>query len=110
MPPGEALAQSGVLEFHDEYVEDTLPIGEHYTGDALTIDYPPAALAYLDPPYSPHEYSTYYHIWDSIVRWDKPEVDMATNRRVDRCSHREEYATDSRLSIRSANSESKRSK
>jgi len=58
--------------------------GEHITGDALKIEYPQADIAYLDPPYSAHSYSTYYHIWDSITRWDKPEVTLKTNRRLDR--------------------------
>ena len=60
------------------------PIGEHFEGNALTIDYPECDLAYLDPPYSQHSYAEYYHIWDSIVRWDKPETDLKAKRRVDR--------------------------
>jgi adenine-specific DNA-methyltransferase len=43
-------------------------------------------VAYLDPPYSAHSYATYYHIWDSITRWDKPAVGLKTNRRMDRVS------------------------
>ena len=43
-------------------------------------------VAYVDPPYSPHSYATYYHIWDSITRWDKPAVGLKTNRRADRIS------------------------
>jgi adenine-specific DNA-methyltransferase len=58
--------------------------GKHHSGDCLEISYQPADLAYLDPPYSSHSYSTYYHIWDSIALWDKPEVGLKTNRRVDR--------------------------
>lgn len=65
---------------------NTEPKGYHYTGDALRLDYPSADTAYLDPPYSPHSYATYYHIWDSIVGWDKPEVGLKTNRRIDRVS------------------------
>lgn len=59
-------------------------VGKHFTGDALEIEYPGADMAYLDPPYSAHNYGTYYHIWDSISKWDKPEVGLTTNRRVDR--------------------------
>ena len=59
-------------------------VGRHVVGDCLAIDYPRATLAYVDPPYSPHSYATYYHIWDSIVRWDKPAVGLKTNRRIDR--------------------------
>jgi len=58
--------------------------GKHIVGDALKIDYPDADVAYLDPPYTAADYSTYYHIWDSITAWDKPEVSLKTNRRVDR--------------------------
>ena len=60
------------------------PAGSHITGDALKIVYPRAEIAYLDPPYTPADYSTYYHIWDSITRWDKPELTLKTNRRIDR--------------------------
>ena len=62
------------------------PVGSHIVGDALINPYPTATLAYLDPPYSAHSYATYYHIWDSIVRWDKPAVGLKTNRRIDRVS------------------------
>ncbi len=58
--------------------------GEHITGDALKVEYPEASVAYLDPPYTAADYSTYYHIWDSIARWDKPDVSLKTNRRLDR--------------------------
>jgi len=60
------------------------PCGEFVGGSCLTVDYPRATLAYLDPPYSTHSYATYYHIWDSIARWDKPDVCLDTNRRKDR--------------------------
>jgi adenine-specific DNA-methyltransferase len=60
--------------------------GSHIVGNCLTIEYEPADLAYVDPPYSPHSYATYYHIWDSIARWDKPQVGLNTNRRLDRIS------------------------
>lgn len=60
------------------------PIWRHIEGDALSINYPEAEVAYLDPPYTGAVYSTYYHIWDSIARWDKPETCLNTNRRKDR--------------------------
>ena len=34
----------------------------------------PADVAYLDPPYNQHSYLGNYHIWESLVRWDKPKV------------------------------------
>ncbi len=33
-----------------------------------------ADLAYLDPPYNQHSYLGNYHVWESLVRWDRPEV------------------------------------
>jgi adenine-specific DNA-methyltransferase len=62
------------------------PQGKHIQGNCLEIQYEMADLAYLDPPYSSHSYATYYHIWDSIALWDKPEVGLKTNRRADRIS------------------------
>ncbi|MBX9735320.1 MAG: DNA adenine methylase, partial [Phycisphaerales bacterium] len=31
-----------------------------------------ADVAYIDPPYNQHSYLGNYHIWESLVRWDKP--------------------------------------
>ena len=67
--------------------------GTHKVGDCLELPYLEADLAYLDPPYSAHSYSTYYHIWDSITRWDKPAVKLSTNRRVDRVAAADEFDT-----------------
>lgn len=65
--------------------------GRHLVGDCLKLTYPHADLAYLDPPYSSHSYATYYHIWDSIAKWDKPQVGLKTNRRLDRISGSDAY-------------------
>lgn len=67
------------------------PKGRHMTGDCLKLNYPAADLAYLDPPYSSHSYATYYHIWDSVARWDKPAVGLKTNRRLDRVSGDDQF-------------------
>jgi len=69
------------------------PVGKHQTGNCLSLTYEPADVAYLDPPYSSHSYSTYYHIWDSITRWDKPTVSLKTNRRIDRVAGSEAFDT-----------------
>lgn len=69
------------------------PPAKHVVGDCLHIDYTEADVAYLDPPYSAHSYSTYYHIWDSITRWDKPAVSLTTNRRIDRVSNSDNFDT-----------------
>jgi adenine-specific DNA-methyltransferase len=67
------------------------PVGKHIVGNALSLQYPTSSVAYLDPPYSSHSYATYYHIWDSITRWDKPTVGLKTNRRMDRVSGADEF-------------------
>lgn len=84
-----AARASNPLELVDLPFYDGPP-GTHIVGDALVNEYPNATVAYLDPPYSAHSYSTYYHIWDSIVRWDKPAVGLKTNRRIDRVSGSDE--------------------
>src|SRR5262249_1517903 len=49
--------------------------GEAYLSDALEaaqrfeVD-----VVYLDPPYNQHSYLGNYHVWESLVRWDKPAV------------------------------------
>ena len=40
-------------------------------------------LAYLDPPYNQHSYLGNYHIWESLVLWDKPEVYGIACKRLD---------------------------
>lgn len=42
-----------------------------------------ADLAYLDPPYNQHSYLGNYHIWETLVRWDAPEVYGIACKRVD---------------------------
>ena len=71
-----------------------LAVADHQLGNCLDLTYESADVAYLDPPYSAHSYSTYYHIWDSITRWDKPAVSLRTNRRIDRVAGSEEFDTE----------------
>ncbi len=40
--------------------------------DALAAAATPADIAYIDPPYNQHSYLANYHIWETLVRWDKP--------------------------------------
>lgn len=42
-----------------------------------------ADLVYLDPPYNQHSYLGNYHVWESLVRWDKPPVYGVANKRID---------------------------
>jgi len=75
-------------------IDYSLPIGKHLTRDVLRVKLPRADLVYIDPPYSNHNYMTYYHIWDSIYRWDKPDVGLTTNRRIDRVSKARKFSTE----------------
>jgi adenine-specific DNA-methyltransferase len=54
-------------------------------GDAASVAraHPGAHVAYLDPPYNQHSYLGNYHVWESIVRWDKPDVYGVACKRVD---------------------------
>lgn len=40
-------------------------------------------LAYLDPPYNQHRYFSNYHIWETLVAWDKPEHYGVACKRID---------------------------
>jgi adenine-specific DNA-methyltransferase len=68
---------------------DVLPRGAHGKGAASQREAVDAAselvadVAYLDPPYNQHSYLGNYHVWESLVRWDKPEVYGVACKRVD---------------------------
>lgn len=47
-----------------------------------------ADVAYLDPPYNQHSYLGNYHVWESLVVWDKPEVYGVACKRADCVSRR----------------------
>ena len=59
--------------------------GSAIRGDARDIvdEVDEVDLAYLDPPYNQHRYFTNYHVWESLVRWDKPEHYGVACKRVD---------------------------
>jgi adenine-specific DNA-methyltransferase len=40
-------------------------------------------LAYLDPPYNQHRYFTNYHVWETLVAWDRPAHYGRACKRVD---------------------------
>jgi adenine-specific DNA-methyltransferase len=58
-------------------------------GRALMLDAQACAregsfdVVYLDPPYNQHKYLNNYHVWESLVRWDKPAVYGVACKRVD---------------------------
>ncbi len=43
----------------------------------------PSDILYLDPPYNQHSYLNNYHIWESLVLWDKPDVYGVACKRMD---------------------------
>ncbi|MFV8749563.1 DNA adenine methylase [Nannocystaceae bacterium ST9] len=61
-------------------VPDLLPRSPQGPGEAHQLDAQLAArtlsadVAYLDPPYNQHSYLGNYHVWESLIRWDAPEV------------------------------------
>lgn len=70
-------------------VPNVLPRAAHGKGAAHDMDALDAAreleadAAYLDPPYNQHSYLGNYHIWESLVRWDKPSVYGVACKRID---------------------------
>lgn len=55
------------------YGEDVFEALSHLSGD----------IAYIDPPYNQHSYLGNYHVWESLIRWDKPKVYGVACKRTD---------------------------
>jgi adenine-specific DNA-methyltransferase len=75
-----------------------LPALTDGSGEVLQMDAAAAAraagtvdLAYLDPPYNQHSYLGNYHIWESLVLWDEPEVYGVACKRDDVRSRRSAF-------------------
>lgn len=70
-------------------VPSVLPRARHGKGQAHQLEAIEAArtleadAAYIDPPYNQHSYLGNYHVWESLVRWDKPEVYGVACKRLD---------------------------
>lgn len=68
---------------------DLLPCARHGKGEAHMMEALDAArsleadLVYIDPPYNQHSYLGNYHIWETLVRWDKPPVYGVACKRID---------------------------
>jgi len=56
-----------------------------------------ADLVYIDPPYNQHKYLGNYHVWESLVRWDKPEVYGVARKRVDCKERRSDFNSKRRM-------------
>lgn len=83
---GWASRAAGQLELR---LPALLPRAAYGVGEAHQLDALDAAsrlhadVAYIDPPYNQHSYLGNYHVWESLVRWDKPEVYGVACKRMD---------------------------
>jgi adenine-specific DNA-methyltransferase len=59
--------------------------GTAVRGDAIALTKALGSfdVAYLDPPYNQHRYFTNYHVWETLVAWDRPEHYGIACKRVD---------------------------
>lgn len=70
-------------------VPDLLPRAAAGKGAAHQMDALEAAgelvtdICYVDPPYNQHKYLGNYHVWESLVLWDKPEIYGIACKRID---------------------------
>ena len=55
----------------------------HQMDAEAAVDALQADIFYMDPPYNQHKYLGNYHVWESLVLWDKPEVYGIACKRVD---------------------------
>jgi adenine-specific DNA-methyltransferase len=68
---------------------EVLPQAKHGQGRAYGLEALDAAsklkadVAYLDPPYNQHSYRGNYHIWETLILWDKPELYGVAHKRID---------------------------
>ena len=59
--------------------------GRALLGDAAQLagEIGHVAVAYLDPPYNQHRYFTNYHVWETLVAWDRPQHYGVACKRLD---------------------------
>jgi len=87
-------------------VPDVVPRTPHGKCSASELDAVAAAAQlsadafYLDPPYNQHKYLGNYHVWESLVRWDKPPVYGTACKRQDCRSRSSDF--NSRTGIKDA--------
>ena len=72
-------------------------------GEALQLDATEAAaevdadVAYIDPPYNQHSYMGNYHVWESLIRWDKPDTYGIANKRVQCKEYKSDFNSKRRI-------------
>ena len=72
-------------------------------GEALQLEAAEAAarveadVAYVDPPYNQHSYMGNYHVWESLIRWDKPDTYGIANKRVQCKEYKSDFNSKRRI-------------
>jgi adenine-specific DNA-methyltransferase len=72
-------------------------------GEALHLEAVEAAarveadIAYIDPPYNQHSYMGNYHVWESLVCWDKPDTYGIANKRVQCKEYKSDFNSKRRI-------------
>jgi adenine-specific DNA-methyltransferase len=72
-------------------------------GEALQLEAEEAAaevaadVAYIDPPYNQHSYMGNYHVWESLIRWDKPETYGIANKRIQCKEYKSDFNSKRRI-------------
>ena len=56
-----------------------------------------ADVAYIDPPYNQHSYMGNYHVWESLVRWDKPATYGIANKRIQCKAYKSDFNSKRRI-------------
>ena len=82
---------SNLFERKYEDLKEYLQGENHYkfitmaeTDDDCLSKMPERSLVYADPPYSPVHYSRFYHVLETLVKYDYPEVRYKGRYRTDR--------------------------
>lgn len=76
---------------------DPVPRSQHGKAEAYRLEAREAAsrlsadVAYLDPPYNQHKYLGNYHVWETLVRWDQPEVYGIACKRIECRQRRSDF-------------------
>jgi adenine-specific DNA-methyltransferase len=59
------------------------PCAAHQLDAAEAVGLLQGDVVYLDPPYNQHKYLGNYHVWESLVLWDKQATYGIANKRLD---------------------------
>lgn len=51
-------------------------------------------VVYIDPPYNARQYVNFYHVWENIAKWEKPELKWESMK-FDRTGQKSKYSTSS---------------